>query len=149
MPGGFQLGNSIAALQGLILGPVFLWLLATFIVWLLGLQIVAFVLDRTKRWLLIRWLLRITLLVKAMPLVFYSGLLVLGSLLSDDKGERASGDWWPIFVMSVVWFTFVPCALIALSSIVWMLRQALQKMIERSRTKVATSATAKSHAADA
>lgn len=46
MPGGFQLGHSFGLLQGALLGAGVLWGLVILILWLCGLQFVAYVLDK-------------------------------------------------------------------------------------------------------
>jgi hypothetical protein len=120
MPGGFQLGSSGAFFEGVFVGAVWLWALGMLVIWLLGIQIVASLLDRTKRFLVIRWLIRATLLVKSAPTAALSGALLWASTQSEKLQNQASGDWWPIFVMSVIWFAFIPCASITLLSLIWM-----------------------------
>lgn len=133
MPLGYQLGNPLTFFQGIFIGVGALWGLVLLILMLSSLQIVASLLDKTKRLLILRWLLRLGLLVKSTPIAAFSGMLLWAStqprdpVLASMRGDEISG-YWMFFVNAVLWFAFVPSALIFFLSVLWIFERGIRKI---------------------
>jgi len=131
VPGGFKLGNSLELLQGALLGAGALWGLVIFVLWLCGLQLVAFLLGTTRRLILLQWIIRLGLLVKSAPIALFTGLVIYTFTQPGEPSLSERGDpsfvGWNYFLATVVWFAFVPSAIVFASSLIWIVRQAIVK----------------------
>ncbi len=124
----------LTILQGVLLGANLIWAVLAMLSLLCVLQLVASVLSWLKRWLWVQWLLRVILLVKSTPLLFFSGLLLVGSWTSpnlEQMSPTAMETGWRYFVVGVTHFAFVPTAAIFVLSLLWIARRALAGLQKR------------------
>jgi hypothetical protein len=130
MPGGYQLGHSLAFLQGLVVGVWFIWALVLFTLWLCGLQLLAYIVGKSNRGLTAQWILRLLLLVKSAPTAAFFGLMAYVSMLPTAPSEfrGTTSEAWELFAKAVIWFGFVPSMAIFGFSIRWVLGRVVRKM---------------------
>ena len=130
MPGGYQLGHALDLVRGAILGVGFLWALVAFVLWICGLQVLAFLLGFTGRIYVVQWVLRVVLLVKATPVAALSGMMLYVSLLpSESESTARQFEAWTTFVYCVLWFAFIPCICVAISNVAWIASRLVRKLI--------------------
>lgn len=118
----------LTVLQGVFLGANLIWAVLVMVGLLCVLQLAASVLSWLKRWLWVQWLLRVILLVKSAPLLFFSGLLLVGAWTSPDLAHQSSSavdTGWRYFVVGMTHFAFVPTAAIFVLSLLWMARRVI------------------------
>jgi hypothetical protein len=139
MPGGFQLGHSLAFFQGALVGAWFLWGLVLLIFWLCALQLAAFILKKINRAFIAQWIIRLLLIIKSAPVAALSGLMLFSSLEQPNVAEHATNitSAWESFVFATLWFAFIPTVLMLFFNLQWVTGRFLLKVRQALARSVA------------